>query len=150
SSSQLAVSTTTKKRANWMVGKSTQAPGLGIRPRCYIHSDATLGTLSPLGFPHVPDPPSADSPLPIGASPNPEMTHPETVAAPSRDPRRRPRYRLTRRGKVVFTVLPVLILAGVWVATADEATLSVDGIEDDAMLGAEASDSTVVVTTDAP
>ncbi|HSJ35951.1 MAG TPA: putative glycoside hydrolase [Acidimicrobiia bacterium] len=78
------------------------------------------------------------------------MTHPETVAAPSRDPRRRPRYRLTRRGKVVFTVLPVLILAGVWVATADEATLTVDGIENDATLGAEASDSTVVVTTDAP
>jgi hypothetical protein len=77
------------------------------------------------------------------------MSQPEVIDTPSAARPRRPRYRLTRRGKVVFTVLPVLMVAGVWVATADEATLTVSGLENDATLGAEASESTVVVTTDA-
>lgn len=78
------------------------------------------------------------------------MSQAEVIDTPSGARPRRPRYRLTRRGKVVFTVLPVLIVAGVWVATADEATLTVSGLENDATLGAEAAESTVVVTTDAP
>lgn len=78
------------------------------------------------------------------------MNRADAVRAPEELPRGRPRYRLTRRGKVVFTVLPVLVVAGVWVATADDATLTVSGIDDDAVLGAGDADTTVVVTTDAP
>jgi hypothetical protein len=48
----------------------------------------------------------------------------------------------------VFTVLPVLVVAGAWMATADSATLAISGIDDDDVLGADPP--TVVVTTDAP
>lgn len=78
------------------------------------------------------------------------MNRTDAVRTTEEPPRGRPRHRLTRRGKVVFTVLPVLVVTGVWVATADDTTLTVSGIEDEAVLGARQADTTVVVTTDAP
>lgn len=74
-----------------------------------------------------------------------------TETAPSRRPPTvaRPRYRLTRRGRIVFTVFPLVVVAAVWVALNGGGSVDVAGIENGVTLTAADVDPTISVTTDA-
>lgn len=67
---------------------------------------------------------------------------------PPGDRGRRPRYRLTRRGRIVFTALPVLLLSGLWMAASGRGSLSLTGLEPGAQLGGDTAEPTITVTTD--
>ncbi len=60
-----------------------------------------------------------------------------------------PRYKLTRRGKVVFTLLPVVIVGMVWLMSRGGSTLVVSGVEDESVLGTGRSEPTIVIETEA-
>lgn len=47
----------------------------------------------------------------------------------------RPRYRLTRRGKVVFTLLPLLVLAFIWLLTSGGGSVQIVELENGAVIG---------------
>lgn len=59
-----------------------------------------------------------------------------------------PRYRLNRRGKVVFTVLPLLLVGVVWLTVSGGGNLAIAGLDHDAVLGPDAVSSAIVVATD--
>lgn len=67
-------------------------------------------------------------------------------------PTQRTTYRVTRRGKVVFTVVPLLILGGLGLTMSGDAeALAIEGITDGTVLNAEQSaDLTVAVTLAEP
>jgi hypothetical protein len=84
----------------------------------------------------------------------PDPHHPTTTAlsptntarAPLGQTRRRPRYRLTRRGRIVFTALPILLVLGVWLMASGGASLSVDGVEPDAVIATDSLQATITVS----
>lgn len=55
----------------------------------------------------------------------------------------RPRYRLTRRGKVVFTVLPLAILASIWLLTSGGGGVQIAGLENGAVIGPPQANVTI-------
>ena len=55
----------------------------------------------------------------------------------------RPRYRLTRRGKVVFTVLPLAILASIWLLTNGGGGVQIAGLENGAVIGPPQANVTI-------
>ncbi|MDH4117899.1 MAG: putative glycoside hydrolase [Acidimicrobiia bacterium] len=57
--------------------------------------------------------------------------------APPEEMERRPRYRVTRRGKVVFTALPVLVVGSILMASGGDEPFTVVGLDDGSLLGAE-------------
>ena len=61
-----------------------------------------------------------------------------------------PRYRLNRRGKLVFTLLPIAILGLIWVSSRSGGSLTVSGLENEEILTAADSDATVVIESQAP
>jgi hypothetical protein len=61
-----------------------------------------------------------------------------------------PTYRLNRRGKIVFTVLPLALLVGLFVVIGGGSDLDVGGLEDEAVLGPEGAEPTVSISTDRP
>lgn len=62
----------------------------------------------------------------------------------------RPRYRLTRRGKLVFGALPIIVLGAIWLIASGGGELALEGIEPGAVLGANAAEPTITLRTDAP
>lgn len=79
------------------------------------------------------------------------MAPPGTVQS-NRSPAatRRPRYRLTRRGKIVFGTVPFLLVAMVWLATTSGGSLSVEGVDSGSVLSSGESSPTISVATDVP
>ncbi|CAN5853684.1 hypothetical protein BH23ACT5_BH23ACT5_00170 [soil metagenome] len=75
-----------------------------------------------------------------------------TTAAPSRTTSTglQPRYRLNTRGKVVFTVIPILALAILWLLGSGGGDLILSGVEDGAVLGGDSADVTITVHTELP
>ena len=67
------------------------------------------------------------------------------VARSNRADRPRPRYRLTRRGKVVFTSLPILLLLGLWVIASGGGGLTISGIEDESTVTTNALEAVIAV-----
>lgn len=61
----------------------------------------------------------------------------------------RPRYQLTRRGRVVFTLLPLLLIGAIGLAAARGSDLNLEGVDDEAMLGADQAELTIRVLTEA-
>ncbi|MFP3913332.1 MAG: putative glycoside hydrolase [Actinomycetota bacterium] len=64
---------------------------------------------------------------------------------PAHRRRRRSRYRLTRRGRVVFTALPVLLVAAAWLVASGGGSLTVEGVAEEATLTRDSLDLTVTV-----
>lgn len=62
----------------------------------------------------------------------------------------KPTYRLTRRGKIVFTVVPVGLVVALFIVLAGGTELTVSGIEDGAVLGAQGAEPTISIDTDRP
>jgi hypothetical protein len=84
------------------------------------------------------------------------MTPPEpSAAAPVPRPRPNrasgpPRYRLTRRGRLVFILLPAVLVGAIWLFSNGGGDLALAGIEPGASLGADSAEPTISVTTDQP
>ncbi|HLU53792.1 MAG TPA: putative glycoside hydrolase [Acidimicrobiia bacterium] len=71
------------------------------------------------------------------------MTQPDAAYSPPPDQGPRPRYRLTRRGKVVFTVLPMAILGLIWLMTSGGGSLQILGLENGAVVGPASASVTI-------
>lgn len=69
---------------------------------------------------------------------------------PQGDGVRRSRYRLTTRGRVVFTVIPLLAVGAIWVLVSGGGELTLEGIEPGAALGGDAAEPTITISTDQP
>ncbi|HEX2153173.1 MAG TPA: putative glycoside hydrolase [Acidimicrobiia bacterium] len=65
-------------------------------------------------------------------------------------PQPRPRYRLTRRGRIVFTVLPILLIGGLYFVVAGGGMLEVGGLEDNAVVGPDGAEATITVEEGTP
>src|SRR5680860_1272302 len=140
SSSQFAVSTTTTKRANWMVGNSMMTCRGGERG-WYRRMRITSGS-NPARYP--------DWPYSLMTHIQPSAGAPDSGRLPARGAPRRPRYRLTRRGRVVFVLVPLVVLGGIWLMVNGGGELSLAGIEDGAVLGADVAQPRITLTTDEP
>ena len=62
----------------------------------------------------------------------------------------RPTYRVTRRGKVVFTVVPLLVALVVFLVVAGGGELVVTGVEEGDVLGASGAEPTITIETTHP
>lgn len=71
------------------------------------------------------------------------MTQADTDYELPSSPGPRPRYRLTRRGKVVFTVLPLAILASIWLLTSGGGGVQIAGLENGAVIGPPQANVTI-------
>lgn len=84
------------------------------------------------------------------------MTPPESsAAAPAPRPRpnratSHPRYRLTPRGRLVFSLVPLVVVGAIWLFSSGGGDLALAGIEPGAALGADSAEPTISVTTDQP
>lgn len=82
----------------------------------------------------------------------PPMTHDTHTSQRSQRGSRhqppRPRYRLTRRGKVVFTALPLLLVGAILLLSAGGGDLTLEGIEDGAALGTGQAEPVITVSTE--
>ncbi len=76
----------------------------------------------------------------------PPTTRADSVRAKPSAPK--PRYRLTRRGKVVFVALPVIILVVPWLIGSGGGEMTLSGVEDGAVLGGDSSEVTITVATE--
>src|SRR5665811_1565367 len=127
SSSQFAVSTTTKNSANWMVGNSNGNPACdvsGIVPNPGAPTDSYIPRWVTLCAP----------PPELAMSSNTHLS--EAPRRAPRPPAPRPTRRVTRRGWVVLTVLPLLAVAGTYLGLTRGGELGLSGIVDGAVLGA--------------
>lgn len=78
------------------------------------------------------------------------MSQTNTVRSDVGGPQYRPRYRLTRRGKVVFTALPILLILMVWLMASGGASLTIEGIEPDSVITSNTLQATITVSEETP
>lgn len=78
------------------------------------------------------------------------MSQTNAAPAPTRGRARRPRYRLTRRGRIVFTALPILLVLAIWLVASGGTSLSVEGVEPESVISSDSLAATITVSDEVP